>query len=306
MASLTIEESTIPQLDGKTAIVTGGASGIGLAAARLMARKGAKVYILDLNEPTEPAPELHFRKVNVASWAELRDVFAEAGHVDYAFANAGVSEETNYFADTFDAEGNLQEPTYAVLDVNLRGVLNFVKLAWSTMRKNGTAGSIVITTSATAYAPEQSLPVYASGKIALVGLIRALRSVIIRDGITINGVAPAATITKLLPGELAAPIMAMGLPVSNADFVGRALVYSATARQAKRVEVYGKEKEADAFVEERWNGRVILTLGDSYTELEEPISELRPFWFGRENLRLTRLQQAATDFRPFPVPNPAE
>jgi hypothetical protein len=100
--------------------------------------------------------------------------------------------------------------------------------------------------------------------------------------------------------------MAMGLPVSNADFVGRALVYSATARQAKRVEVYGKEKEADAFVEERWNGRVILTLGDSYTELEEPISELRPFWFGRENLRLTRLQQAATDFRPFPVPNPAE
>jgi NAD(P)-dependent dehydrogenase (short-subunit alcohol dehydrogenase family) len=132
-----------------------------------MARKGAKVYILDLNEPTEPAPELHFRKVNVASWAELRAVFAEAGHVDYAFANAGVSEETNYFADTFDAEGNLQEPTYAVLDVNLRGVLNFVKLAWSTMRKNGTAGSIVITTSATAYAPEQSLPVYASGKIAV-------------------------------------------------------------------------------------------------------------------------------------------
>lgn len=134
----------------------------------------------------------------------------------------------------------------------------------------------------------------------LVGLIRTLRSVTIRDGITINGVAPAATITKLLPGELAAPIIAMGLPVSNADFVGLALVHSATARQERRVQVYGKEQEADLWTTERWNGRVILTLGDRYTELEEPIADLRRFWFGAENLHFTRLQQAATDFRAVP------
>ena len=90
----------------------------------------------------------------------------------------------------------------------------------------------------------------------------------------------------------------MGLPVSNADFVGLALVHSATARQDTRVQVYGKEKEAEKWTQERWNGRVVLTLGDQYTELEEPIADLRPFWFGAENLRLTRLQQAVTDFRP--------
>lgn len=89
----------------------------------------------------------------------------------------------------------------------------------------------------------------------------------------------------------------MGLPVSSADFVGLALVYSATATQERRVESYGKETEPEAWTPGRWNGRVILTLGDAYTELEEPISDLRRFWFGRENLHLSRRQQAATDFR---------
>lgn len=131
----------------------------------------------------------------------------------------------------------------------------------------------------------------------LVGLIRALRSVVIKDGITINGVAPAATLTRLLPADLAAPIVAMGLPVSSADFVGLALVHSATATQGRRVEVYGKEGEAELWKPERWNGRVILTLGEAYTELEEPIADLRRFWLGRENLDLSRRQQAATDFR---------
>ncbi len=129
-------------------------------------------------------------------------------------------------------------------------------------------------------------------------MIRALRSVVVKDGITINGVAPAATLTKLLPEHLAAPIIAMGLPVSTSDFVGLALVHSATAHQRRRVEVYGKETEKEVWTQERWNGRVILTLGECYTEIEEPLADLRPFWFGQENLRLTRLQQAATDFRP--------
>lgn len=83
------------------------------------------------------------------------------------FANAGISEVTNTFTDQFDEENRLLEPSYAVVDVNLRGVVNVVKLAWHSMKKHGVAGSIVITTSATAYAPEQSLPLYAASKIAV-------------------------------------------------------------------------------------------------------------------------------------------
>jgi hypothetical protein len=90
--------------------------------------------------------------------------------------------------------------------------------------------------------------------------------------------------------------MAAGLPVSSAAFVGRALVYAATAQQERRVEDYGKDMPATNGPS-RWNGRAILTLGTEYTELEEDIAGLRPYWFGRRNTDLTKAQQTATDFR---------
>lgn len=125
--------------------------------------------------------------------------------------------------------------------------------------------------------------------------MRALRSTLHLRNITINSVAPAATITKLLPRNFAAPLMAAGLPVSSPDFVGLAIAYSATARQNRSVEPYGKDSNEDT--PGHWNGRTILTLGDTYTELEEPIASLRPQWFGQENTHLTKMQQTATDFR---------
>jgi NAD(P)-dependent dehydrogenase (short-subunit alcohol dehydrogenase family) len=97
----------------------------------------------------------------------LLAAFQYAERVDVAVANAGVSEEADYFADTFDEAGALVEPAYGVLDVNLRGVLNFTKLAISSMRRLHVSGSIVITSSATAYSPEHSLPVYSAAKLAV-------------------------------------------------------------------------------------------------------------------------------------------
>ncbi|OTA58823.1 NAD(P)-binding protein [Hypoxylon sp. EC38] len=311
MASLKIDEDSIPDLTGKIALITGGSSGIGFAAAKILLSRNATVHVLDVNEPSGANPgdiepwqsweRFHFHRCNVASWAEQLAVFDAVGRVDIVFPNAGVSEPHDYFTHESVADG--LEPSYAsMLDVNLVGVLHTLTLARRSMRAHGVReGSVVITISAVAYAPEQSLPVFAASKFALVGLVRALRStMLLEEGITINGVAPAATITNLLPPHLAAPIAAMGLPISSAEFVGRALVYAATAKQDRRVEVYGKESNRDLWPEgarERWNGRVILTLGDTYTELESSISDLRPYWFGQENLRLTRAQQAATDFR---------
>ena len=47
----------------------------------------------------------------------------------------------------------------------------------------------------------------------------------------------------------------------------------------------------------RWNGKVIMTLGNTYTEIEGPLAEFRPTWLGKENWRLIKAQQAQTDFR---------
>ncbi|KAL8970449.1 MAG: hypothetical protein Q9197_003799 [Variospora fuerteventurae] len=299
MTSLQISESDIPSLEGKTCIVTGGANGIGFAAVQIFAARGATVYILDLSPPDEALPpNTQFLKTNVASWPALLEAFKTAGQVDICVANAGVSEETNYFADTFDAQtGELEEPKYRVIDVNYRAVVNFVKISLSYLRRQGRGGSIVVTTSATAYAPEHSLPVYSMSKLGLVGLIRALRPIVLLDNITINSVAPAATITKLLPRNMAEQIMAAGLPVSTSEHVGLAVAYSAVATEERKVEPYGKDSDDTVKQRGRWNGRTILCLGDSYTELEQPVADLRGQWFGDKNMKLTRMQQAATDFR---------
>ncbi|CAN8097373.1 unnamed protein product [Discula destructiva] len=298
MTALEIRESDIPQLCGQTAIITGGSSGIGLATAKIIASRGAQVIILDLCQPQETLPvAIRYQKCDVSKWSELSAALSNAGPVHIAIANAGRSEDGSYLNDTYDEQGNLLEPTYDVIDTNFRGTLNFIKLALNSMRANNIPGSIVITSSATAYSAEQSLPVYSGTKAALINYMRAMRSTLRDSGITINAVAPAATITGLLPSELAAPIMAAGLPVSTAHFVGLAVVYSAVASEPQRVEAYGKDISEWKQAPGRWNGRTILTLGQQYTEVEGPISDLRCQWFGDKNLRETRLQQAATDFR---------
>lgn len=322
-----------------------------MAAARIFASRGAKVHALDLNPIDENSDNnngcggdqrignsdndsIIYTHCDVTDWARLRQIFIEIGHVDIAVANAGVSQECDYFADTFDADGKLEEPSYAVLDVNYRAVLNFVKLSLSAFRKQGRAGgSVVIISSATAYASEQTLPVYSATKMAvrrflflpllssilyfltkwmgkmkliddigtssqLIALIRALRPTIHMYGATINGVAPGATLTKLLPADLAKPIIAAGAPVSNAHHVGLAVAYSAVATQQRQVEGYGRDSEAKIESSGRWNGRVILTLGDRWTEIEEPIALLRKQWMGDWNAEMTAFQQMLTDTRP--------
>lgn len=259
------------------------------------------MHDLDRNEPIESGwrdwPNLHYHKCDVASFASQRGVFDAIGPVHMVFANAGVAETSDFFADTLDDDGNLAQPDLLLFDVNVKGVWFTVKLAWSAMRKHKIAGSIVITGSTTGYAPEAALPTYSALKLGLVGLIRALRNNVVLDGITINAVAPAGTHTPLVAGQLD-PLVATGLPITSPpELPALALIYSATAVQDRRVETYGKEKKADLYKKERWNGRIIYVLGDKFTEIEEPTADLRPYWFGRSNDKLVKMQQATTDMR---------
>ena len=170
---------------------SGGASGIGLAAVKILTSKGAKAFILDLAPPNDgliPAGAT-FIRCDTTSWSDLQAAYKQVQHVDIAIANAGVSEEHDYFQDRFDeSSGELLEPRYRVIDVNFRGVLSFVKLAISHMRRQGadTGGSIVVTSSATAYAPEQSLPVYSATKLAVRIVLREVpqpfRPMFLMDG----------------------------------------------------------------------------------------------------------------------------
>ncbi|GMF74971.1 unnamed protein product [Aspergillus oryzae] len=147
----------------------GGSSGIGWATGKIFASHGARVFLLDVRAPQEGLPlNTQYIECDITKWADILAAFEIAGDViDILVANAGVSEEVNYFEDTFDSEGKLVEPGYNVIEVNLRGTINVIKVGLSIMRLRKTAGSIVITSSATAYSPEYSLPVYSATKLGV-------------------------------------------------------------------------------------------------------------------------------------------
>lgn len=101
-------------------MLTGAASGIGLAAAHIFASRGAMVYALNISSPHSEGPQspsnINHVLCDVAYLPELRAVFKRIGHIDIAVANAAVSQESDYSADSYREGGELEEPKYKILD----------------------------------------------------------------------------------------------------------------------------------------------------------------------------------------------
>jgi NAD(P)-dependent dehydrogenase (short-subunit alcohol dehydrogenase family) len=183
MTSLTIDESYIPDLTGKTAVVTGGARGIGLGAVQVLLDHNTRVFILDTLDPTDDiaASKATFIKTDITSWPSLVDAFStittEYGcNIDIAIANAGVWNDP-YLEHCLapapsDAAGwatlKHSKPSIdACVKVNLQGTMDFVMLASKVMKTQDSGGSIVITASLTSYLAEQQMPVYTATKAAV-------------------------------------------------------------------------------------------------------------------------------------------
>lgn len=120
----------------KTAIITGGASGMGLEVAKLLSGHGWLVYILDLNTAAGEAvvrehPDLHFLQVNVTSWESLASafdtVFRAQARLDFVFANAGILQMDNFYVR--DSMLPPAKPPQHSIDINLNAVINTTHLA---------------------------------------------------------------------------------------------------------------------------------------------------------------------------------
>lgn len=145
----------------------------------MLSSRGCTTYILDRYAPPTTPANATFIRCDTTNWTDLVLAFKQAKRCDIAVANAGVSENGDFLEDLRDNEKDekLDEPEFPSIDVNLVGTLKFVKLAIGYMRRQkrkegvkwmqGAGGSIVITSSATGYAPEQSLPVYGATKAAV-------------------------------------------------------------------------------------------------------------------------------------------
>ncbi|UNM12783.1 SDR family oxidoreductase [Streptomyces formicae] len=177
-------------LSGLGAVVTGGASGIGLATARLLSAHGARVAVLDLKPDSVEEPLVPLR-ADVADDASVRDAVAEAaqelGGIDILVNNAGIGAIGT-------VEDNPDEQWHAVLDVNVLGIVRTTRAALPYLRASRNA-SVVNTCSiaATAGLPQRAL--YSASKGAVLALTLAMAADHVREGIRINCVNPGTADT---------------------------------------------------------------------------------------------------------------
>jgi 2-keto-3-deoxy-L-fuconate dehydrogenase len=181
---------TVGEFDGLAAAVTGGASGIGLATARLLSRRGARVAVLDVRADDLPEP-LTFVACDLTDDDSVRAaidaVAADFGRLDVLVNNAGIGA-VGTVADNPDDEWR------RVLDVNVLGLVRVTRAALPHLRRSP-AAAIVNTCSiaATAGLPRRAL--YSASKGAVLALTRAMAADHVGDGIRVTCVNPGTVDT---------------------------------------------------------------------------------------------------------------
>jgi len=205
-------------LKDKGVIVTGGASGIGLAVVHFFATPSSKIALLDIAEPAGvtvladlrtqyPGVAFTFKKCDIGDWDNQKQVFEEVykdfGSIDVVFANAGITERGDFVKERSDGEPT--KPVLKTLDVNLYGTLYSIKLAIHYMRKNTSSahkGSIICTASNAGLYAFPMGPMYATSKAGVIQAVRSTAPLLEADGININAIAPAVIKTGLADSHL--------------------------------------------------------------------------------------------------------
>jgi NAD(P)-dependent dehydrogenase (short-subunit alcohol dehydrogenase family) len=172
---------------GKCAVVTGGANGIGLAAARALASGGATVWIFDVEPPADPA--FTFRRVDVTGAEALSAAFAESGPPDIVVANAGGSSQ-------HDLTETPREAWDRVIALNLTGVFQTVQIG-ARLMKPRRQGAIVLTASTNSYDGEAQLTAYNASKAGVLGILHTAANELGPYGVRVNAVCPGLIRTRL-------------------------------------------------------------------------------------------------------------
>ncbi|OGX91752.1 SDR family NAD(P)-dependent oxidoreductase [Hymenobacter coccineus] len=193
-------------LQGKTALVTGGASGIGKAVALLYGQHGARVMVSDVDEEQGQqvveqlqmgGAQAQFFKADVGDAAQCRQLVQETvaafGTLDMACNNAGITGELSLTAD-YSLEG-----WQRIINVNLNSVFFCLKYELEVMLKQGT-GSIINMSSILGQVGTPTLAGYVTAKHGVIGLTQTAAQEYAAQGIRINAVGPGYIDTPLLSG----------------------------------------------------------------------------------------------------------
>jgi NAD(P)-dependent dehydrogenase (short-subunit alcohol dehydrogenase family) len=216
-------------LDGKVAVITGGASGIGLATTELFLAEGAQVVVVDLQPPaSDLGDNTRFVAADVGDAAAWAGVVKEAesafGGVDLAYLNAGVTTGEPDITKLTD------DQYHRIMRANVDGVVYGARAVAPAIERRG-GGAIVATASLAGligFAPD---PIYTLTKHAVVGLVRALAPQLAEKGITLNAVCPGIVRTPLVGDEAAAQLDAAGFPLMPPSQIAEAVLMCVTGKE---------------------------------------------------------------------------
>ncbi len=190
------------RLDGKVAVITGGAGGIGRAAAKLFVAEGASVLVVDIDEAGLAAAvedsnsnRVSYCVADVTRAADNERMFATAaeryGGVDILLANAGIEGSVAPIVDMAEADFD------RVMAVNVKGVWLGLKYGIPHLAARG-GGSIVITSSVAGLTPTPAIAPYGASKHAVIGLMRSAARECATANIRVNTVNPSPVETRMM------------------------------------------------------------------------------------------------------------
>jgi NAD(P)-dependent dehydrogenase (short-subunit alcohol dehydrogenase family) len=217
------------QLDGKVALITGAASGIGRATTALLASEGARICCVDIDgHGAEVANEVDgiFVQADAGESGDVDQAFAtcdaELGGVDIAFLNAGIAIGLPDITELTDSVYQ------RIMRVNVDGVVYGTRAAIRSMKARG-GGSIVATSSLAGIIPFPPDPVYDLSKHAVVGFIRSAAPTLAALGITANTVNPGMTDTNILTDEAKRFFAEANFPLMPAEQIAEAVLTIVTS-----------------------------------------------------------------------------
>jgi NAD(P)-dependent dehydrogenase (short-subunit alcohol dehydrogenase family) len=217
--------SELFDVKGLATVVTGGASGIGLAYAEAMADNGARVALLDMNRAgldaavaklKERGGDVHGSVVDVTDRPALTaavDYAASAfGRLDVLFANAGIDPGPAFLSATGERvpeymfENVSDERWDKVIATNLTSVFASIRAAVPHMKKNHDGGRIIVTTSIAGIRPEAIVGMpYMPAKAGAAHLVRQAALELAKYNILVNAIAPGPFITNIADGHMRKP-----------------------------------------------------------------------------------------------------